>query len=91
MRDGGPLQIACFLMGTDTSSGGIHATMVPDSEKVDMFHVVAGRAKWVRDLGLSQHTENQRHELRPVDIRSCDVREETNTTIRCFDPLASHG
>ena len=29
MGDGGPLQIACFLVGTDTSSGAIHATMVP--------------------------------------------------------------
>ena len=28
MGDGGPLQIACFLVGTDTSSGVIHATMV---------------------------------------------------------------
>ena len=28
-----------------------------------------------------QHTENQRHELQPVDIRSFDVREETCTTI----------
>ena len=33
MGDGGPLQIACFLVGTDTSSG---------SKKVDMLHVVAG-------------------------------------------------
>ena len=31
MGDGGPLQIACFLVGTDTSSGAVHATMVPDS------------------------------------------------------------
>ena len=28
--DGGPLQIACFLVGADTSAGAIHATMVPD-------------------------------------------------------------
>ena len=45
----------------------------------------------VRDLEYSQHTENQRHELQPVDIRSFDVSEETFTTIRKFDPLASHG
>ena len=32
MGDGGPLQIACFLVGTDTSSGAIHATMVPDED-----------------------------------------------------------
>ena len=29
-EDGGPLQIACFLVGTDTPSGAIHATMVGD-------------------------------------------------------------
>ena len=50
MRDGGPLQIACFLVGTDASSGAIHPTMVPDSKKMDMHHVVAATAKWVRDL-----------------------------------------
>ena len=82
MGDGGPLQIACFLVGTDTSSGAVHATMVPDSKKMDMPHVVATTAKWVRDLGYSQHTENQRHELQPAHIRSFDVCEETCTTIR---------
>ena len=76
MGDGGPQQTAC-----DTSSGAIHATMVPDSKKMDMPYVVAATAKWVRELGYSQHTENQRHELQPVDIRSFDVREETCTTI----------
>ena len=50
MGDGGSLQIACFLVGTDTSSGAIHATMVPDSKKMDMPYVVATTAKWVRDL-----------------------------------------
>ena len=91
MEDGGPPRIACFLLGTDTSSGAIHATMVPDSKKMDMPYVVATTAKWVRDLEYSQHTENQRHELQPVDIRSFDVWEETCTTIRRFDPPASHG
>ena len=33
--DGGPLQIACFLVGADTSSGATHATMVPGSKKMD--------------------------------------------------------
>ena len=71
MGDGGRLQIACFLVGADTSSGAIHATtMVPDSKKIDMPYVVAATAKWVRDLVYSLHTENQRHELQPVDIRS---------------------
>ena len=86
MEDGGPLQ-----MGADTSSGAIHATMVPDSKKMDMPYVVAATGKWVRDLVCSQYTENQRHELQPVDIRSCDVCEETCTTISRFDPPASHG
>ena len=91
MGGGGPVQLACFLVGTDTSSGAIHATMVPDSKKMDMPYVVAATAKWVRDLVYSQHTENQRHELQRVDIRSFDVCEETCTTIRRFDPPASHG
>ena len=50
MGDGGPLQMACFLVAADTSSGAIHATMVPDSMKMDMPYVVAAKAKWVRDL-----------------------------------------
>ena len=41
------------------------------SKKMDVPYVVATTAKWVRDLG--QHTENQRHELQPADIRSFDV------------------
>ena len=54
MGDGGPLQVACFLLVTDTSSGAIHATMVPDSKKMDMPYVVATTAKWVRDLGYER-------------------------------------
>ena len=45
MGDGGPLQIACFLVGADTSSGAAHATMVPDFKKMDMPHVVAATGK----------------------------------------------
>ena len=40
--DGGPLQIACFLVGADTSSGAIHATMVPNSKKMDAPYVCCG-------------------------------------------------
>ena len=54
MGDGGPLQIACFFVGTDTSSGAIHETMVPDSKKMDMPYVVATAAKWVRGLGYER-------------------------------------
>ena len=54
MGDGGPLQIACFLVGADTSSGAIHAAMVPDSKKMDMPYVVTATAKWVRDLGYER-------------------------------------
>ena len=50
LGDGGPLQIACFLVG----SGAIHATMVRDSKNMDMPHVVAGTAKRVRDLGYER-------------------------------------
>ena len=63
MGGGGPLQIACFLVGADTFSGAIHATMVPDIQKMDTPYLVAATAKWVRDVVYSQHTENQRHEL----------------------------
>ena len=64
MGDGGPLQIACCLVGADTSSGAIHATMVPDSKKMDMPHVVSATAKWVRDLGYERfclHGDNRRN------------------------------
>ena len=64
------------------SDAVVHATMVPDSKKMDMPHVVATTDKWVRVLVYSQHTRNQRHELQPVDIRSFDECEETCTTIR---------
>ena len=63
MGDGGPLQIACFLLGADTSSGAFHATMVPDSKKMDMAYVVAATAKWVRDLVYERfclHGDNRR-------------------------------
>ena len=37
MGDVGPLQIARFLVGADTTTGAIHLTMVvPDSKKMDM-------------------------------------------------------
>ena len=65
MGNGGLLQMACFVVGTDTSSGAIHATMVPDSKKMDMHHVVAGTATWVRDLDAFVHTETKK------ELRSC--------------------
>ena len=48
--------------------------MEPSSKIMDMLHVVAQTGKRVRD-------ENQRHELRRVDIRFFDVREDMYTTI----------
>ena len=39
----------------------------------------------------SQHTDDQRDELQPVDRRPFDVREETYTTVTELDSLASHG
>ena len=50
MGDRGPLQIDCFLVRADTSSGAIHATIVPDSKKMNMRHVVAATGQWVRHL-----------------------------------------
>ena len=46
MVDGRPLQIASFLVGTDTSAGALCATTVQDSKQMDMPCVVAGSAKW---------------------------------------------
>ena len=89
MGDGGPLQIACFLVGADTTSGAIHATAVPDSKKMDMPYVVAATAKWVRDLGYSQHTEK-------INEMSCNqLISDPSTYVRKraqrSDPPASHG
>ena len=50
MGDGGALQIAGFLLGSDTYSGTIFATVVLDVKKMDMPYVVAGTSKWVRDV-----------------------------------------
>ena len=55
LGDGGPPKIACFLMGTDTPSGAIHGTMVPDSKKTDMPNVVAGTAKWWRAVEYARY------------------------------------
>ena len=69
----------------------------PAPDTVGLFQGMALQESFSRtqdfssSLAYSQHTENQRHELQPVDIRSFDVREETCTAIRRFDPLASHG
>ena len=51
MGDGCPLHIARFRVGTDTSAGAVHVTLVPDSKMMDMPYMVAGTAKWVRDVG----------------------------------------
>ena len=58
------------VSGRDTSSGAVHA-MVPDSKKMDIPYVVAGTAKWVRDLVYSQHTENERDDQ--MIRSSCDT------------------
>ena len=44
-----------------TVSGAMHATMVPDSKKMDMPFVVVATAKWVRDLVYEHfaHTETK--------------------------------
>ena len=62
MESGGPLQIACFLVETDTSSGAVHATMVPDSKNMDRLCVVAGTAKRVRDLGYERFRPHGKQE-----------------------------
>ena len=76
MGDGGPLHIRA-----------IHATMVPDSKKMDM-------AKWERDLRYSQRTA--KHELRPVEVRSFDVtkraqRSDDAILLRHMDEVVGTG
>ena len=98
MGDGGPLQIACFLVGAYTSSGALHATMVPDSKKRDMPYVVAAKAKWVRDLWYSQHTENQRQKSYnqlisdpSTYVKKRAQRSDDSVLLRHMDDVVSTG
>ena len=95
MGDGGPLQIACFLVGADTSSGAIHATMVPDSKKMDMPHVVAATAKWVRDLGYERFCLHGDQEgvlqlLLDKVARDCRPYGQDEQILRQVSPTQSH-
>ena len=53
MGDGGPLQIACFLVGTDTFTGAIHATTVPDPKKMGLPMLLQQQSVHVTTLFLS--------------------------------------
>ena len=46
------MQIACFLVGADTSSGSIFAATVPVSKKMDMPYVIAGTSRWGAQLRI---------------------------------------
>ena len=93
----GDCRIAFHQSPMPSDSEPVHVEPAPETQLVGLFQGMALQESFSRTqdfssgLGYSQHTENQRHELQPVDIRSFDVREETCTTIRRFDPLASHG
>ena len=92
MGDGGPLQIACFLVGTDTSSGAIYATMVPYSKKMDMPFVVAGTAKRVRDLECARfclHGDKERvlQLLLSKITKNNILMDKTN---KCYDKCHRH-
>ena len=95
MSDGGPLQLVCFLVGTDTSSGAIHATMVPDSKKMDMPYVVAATAKWVRDLEFERFCLHGDKEgvlqlvLEKV-AKECRPEGQDWQTLRQVSPTQSH-
>ena len=93
--DGGPRQIACFLVGADTSSGAIHATMVPDSKKMVMPYVVAATAKWVRDLACESiclHGDNEGVLQLLLDKLAKECRPEGQDwqILRQVSPTQSH-
>ena len=95
MGDGGPLQIACFLVGTDTPSGAIHATMVPDSKTMDMPYFVATTAKRVRDLGLERFClhgdiEGVLQLLRDKVAKECRPEGQDWQILRQVSPTQSH-
>ena len=95
LQCGGPLQIACFLVGADTSSGAIHATMVPDSKKMDMPHVVAATTKCVRDLEyerfcLHGDTEGVLQLLLDKVAKECRPEGQDWQILRQVSPTQSH-
>ena len=89
MGDGGPLQIAWFVVGVDASSGAIHATMVPDSKKVDMPYVVAATAEWVRDLRherFCRHGDKEGVLQLPLDKVAKECRLHSTTSVTDTEP-----
>ena len=95
MGDGGPLQIACFLVGTYTFSGAIDETMVPDSTKMDMLYVVAGTAKWVRDVACERfRLHGDKDEFfrcwRTKWRRNVVPQDKTGKFLRQVSPTQSH-
>ena len=88
MEDGGPLQITCFLVGTDTSSGAINATMVPDSKKMDMPYVVATTAKWVRDHAVNY---NQLISDPSTYVKKRAQRSDASILLRHVDDVVGTG
>ena len=79
-----PIEPACVRLTSTRSTVGLFQSMAQQES-------FSGTQDLSSGLVYSQHTENHRHEQQPVDIRSFDVCEETCTTIRRFDLLATHG
>ena len=79
---GSPVQLACFLVGTDTSSGAIHSTMVPDSKKIHIPYVVATTAKWVRVPRCIRNKEAEKVKQMKENDSSSVSRKESAFNIR---------
>ena len=95
MGDGGPLQIACFLVEQTPPLEPIHSTMVPDSKKMVMSYVVAATAKWVRDLAYERfclHGDNEGVLQLLLDkvAKECRPEGQDRQILRQVSPTQSH-
>ena len=91
----GDCHSACHQSPFPSESEPVYWEPVPeaqvDSSKFWLCKKAPQGLKISPQAWYSQQTEGHRHVLRPADILSFDVREETQTTVRWFDPLASQG
>ena len=72
-------------MGADTSSGAIHATMVPDSKKTNMPCVLSATSKWLRDL--EYHSTQKNNDMSYSQLISHLVTYVKNRAQRCDDSI----
>ena len=94
MEEGLRRQIACFPVGTYTSSGAIYATLMPDSKNMDMPCVVAATAKWVRDSGQERfclHGDTGVHQLLLDEVaKECRPEGQGWQILRQVSPTQGH-